>query len=353
MIIHNGRFSRAIVTLLAFSTVCYAPAFASTNTSGQSFEVSYEVSSQLDLDSACMRSWVDILIRLVDSAPCQSLQLSCVDQLTIDSVLVDGARLDPGLMHIEPVPVRKYDLTISLSPPMISGQSKTVSIACHSKVHTKDFKKGVLRIGRTIPLITWSNRNSRLFVSSEASYFCLANFNYRLTITPPTLAVGEGELLNEAEFITAGSKPRNVVLTDLIPPDRFDSKPLESMSADRRNSVAYMWISEGGIDFDLILLRNYTLDRTWVGQTQVNLYYPRKSKDRWALWAVPVIAEVVREYRDKRNWAGRPFRFIVDQPRFSTGEPPTFFLPNKKCSADQLRALINLQLRPFLENNAE
>lgn len=350
---HNERLNWAVAILIALATVGFAPESASSYTSGQEFEISYAVSSQLDLDSAFMRSWVDISIRLVDSAPCQSIHLSCVEQLVIDSVLVDGARLDSGSLRIDLVPVRHYCLTILLSPPMLTGQSKNVSVAYHSKVRTKDFKEDVLRLGGTIPLMTWTNRNSKLFVSSEGSYFCAANFDYRLTVTPPTLAVGEGELLNEAEFITASSKPRNVVLTDLIPPDRFVSAPPLSKSADRRQSVSYLWIKKGGIGFDVVLLRDYSLDRTWVGQTQVDLYYPRKSKDRWASWAVPVIAEVVKEYRDKRNWAGQPFRFIVDQPRFSTGEPPILFLPNRKCDAGRLRKIINSQLRSYLENVVE
>ncbi len=353
MTFRNGRVHRALAILSALATVCFTPKPAFSSPPGQPFEVSYEVSSNLDLDSAQMRSWVDISIRLVDSTPCQSLQLSCVDQLTIDSLLVDGARLDTGLMRVEWVPIRRYELDISLSPPMSSGQSKTVSIAYHTKVRTEDFKKGVLRLMETIPLMAWSLRNSEVFVSSEGTYACQANFDYRLTVTPPTLALGEGELLNEAEFITASSKPRNVVLTDLISPVRFGSKKSENKSMDRRYSISYAWNKEGGIGFDLVLLRNYTLDRTWVGQTQVDLYYPRKSKDRWASWAVPVIAEVVKAYQDKRNWGGRPFRFIVDQLRFSTGEPPIFFLPNKKFDASRLREVVDSELRAYLENHVE
>jgi hypothetical protein len=341
---------RDMAVFFTFVAVLFAPQSASSNPRDQTFEVSYAVRSTLDLDSTYMRSKAEILVRLVDSVPCHSIQLSCRDGLIIDTVMVDEVRLDSGSLHADTTFFR-YDLAVPLPSPMLVGQSRTLSLSYRCKVQRKEIKKGVLGLGGTIPLVTYIRRLGPMTVQSgDGRYFCRANFDYRLTVTPPTFAVGEGELLNESELSLAPSNSNDTVLSDMIPDIQFPSKPGQSKLRNSLNSRTYSWRKEQGIDFSVVLLTDYTLDRTWVGSAQVDLYYPRKSKERWAAWAVPVIADAVRECLDKRNWGPYPFNFVVAQVQFTTGKPPIIFLPNKKLNAIRLRELVSSYLENFVKN---
>jgi len=319
---------------------------AQQSTYQQPFDVSYSVVSDLNLDSVYMRSWVDITLRLVDSTPCPSFRISFDRDISLDSLLVDGARVSRNAMDTLSVHHWSYELNIPVLPPMVVGQSRLVSLACHYKVRKKDTGKRIFVLWSSIPQMIWRMRpGPGVVFSGEGLYYCRANVDYRLTVFPPTLVVGEGELLNEAEFIMTSSKPRDTVLTDLIAEQKFSAKSTRDRSGDRIQAATFLWRCEDVVDFAPVLLRDYALDRTWVGETPIDLYYPRKSRDRWAGWAIPVIAEALKDSRGAGNLGAYPIRFVIGKPKYLPGSLGVTIIPDKKFSADKLRAFVSDRAR--------
>jgi hypothetical protein len=330
------------VLLYVAILVVGSPALAQPPTYQQPFVVSYSVVSDLNLDSACMQSWVDVTLRLVDSMPQSAVRLMCYNGISMDSLLVDGVRIDRASIDSAWSPGYRYELTTPVAPPMTPGQSRVISLACHIKLRKRDVDKKFYPLPGSLPIVVWRKRNPPGVVSSgDGTRLCRADFECRLTVTPPILAVGEGELLNEAEFIMVSSRPRDTVLTDLIPEERFGRTSTKAETAGGHRVCNYLFRCEGLSEFGIILLRGYTLDRTWVGDTPIDLYYPRKSKKRWAGWAVRTIADAVKANRDEGEPGPNPIRFVVGGIKYYPGPLGASLIPDKKFSAANLWTFVS------------
>ncbi|MBI5267918.1 MAG: hypothetical protein HY851_11870 [candidate division Zixibacteria bacterium] len=345
----NSRSLRHFLLLevAAGTLVAWSVTAAPRQTRVQPYQISRAVVCNLDQDSALVRSWADITIRSIDSLPRPSVSLHCNANWAIDSILVDGVRIDMSSANKSiSMLLGGIQWEISLHPSIMPGQSRSVSVAYHWILSRKDLAKATCSLPGLVPQLRWDVVTDDIPPwSSNLPRSCVGQVEIRLSVSPPALAVGEGDLLNEAEFVTASSKPRDTVLTDLISLKRFPSLQQSGDTSSALKSANYLFRAEEASDLKIVLLCAYTLDRTWVGETPVDLYYPRQSKDRWSGWAVSVIAKTLKDSKGGGNLGSLPLRFIVAKDKKLSGSAPATIIPDKKFSAEKLRTYISERVR--------